>query len=110
VRGAIPAKALILTANARSDLKAIHEHIADVADRETARAFITKLAVHLERIAATGHAGVPRDRIRPGLRLSVHGRYNIYFRIVGEETVISRILHSARLLTPTAFDEENPQG
>jgi plasmid stabilization system protein ParE len=53
---------------------------------------------------------VPRDRIRPGLRLSVHGRYNIYFRIVGEETVIYRILHSARLLTPTAFDEENPQG
>ena len=89
-------------------MQVIHERLADVADAATARAFIAKLAAHLQRIAATGHAGVPRDGIRPGLRLSVHGRYNIYFRVIGEETVISRILHSARLLTPASFDEGPP--
>jgi plasmid stabilization system protein ParE len=51
---------------------------------------------HLHRIAETGHAGVPRDSIRPGLRLSVHGRYNIYFRVADDETIILHIVHSAR--------------
>jgi len=62
-----------LTARARTDLEAIHDYIADAGDPETARQVIARLGVHLERIAATGHAGVPRDVIRPGLRVAIHG-------------------------------------
>jgi plasmid stabilization system protein ParE len=63
------------------------------------------LVEHLERIAATGHSGVPRDTIRPGLRLAVHGNYNIYFRVVGDQTRIVRILQGKRLTRRLRFDD-----
>jgi plasmid stabilization system protein ParE len=49
---------------------------------------------------------VPRDTIRPGLRLSVHGRYNIYFRTSAAETFIVRVLHSARDFGKMSFDDK----
>jgi plasmid stabilization system protein ParE len=61
--------------------------------------------MHLERIANTGHSGVPRDAVKPGLRLAVHGRYNIYFRITASDTFIVRVVHSARDLKQLNFDE-----
>jgi len=64
------------------------------------------MATHLERIAHTGHAGVPRDTVRPGLRLAVHGRYNIYFRVTEGETFIVRVVHSARDVKRLSFDDE----
>jgi plasmid stabilization system protein ParE len=56
--------------------------------------------------AATGHGGVPRNTIRPGLRLAVHGRYNIYFQIVEDQTIIVRVLHSKRDIRRMGFNEE----
>lgn len=38
------------------------------------------------------------------MRLAVHGRYNIYFRVTDAETVIVRVVHSARDLTRIEFD------
>jgi plasmid stabilization system protein ParE len=49
---------------------------------------------------------VPRDNIRPGLRLAVHGRYNIYFRVAAAETTIVRVLHSARDVRRISFDDQ----
>jgi toxin ParE1/3/4 len=76
-----------------------------MADTATATRFIADLASHMERIALTGHSGVPRDTIRPGLRLSVHGRYNIYFRVSKLETFIVRVVHSAEDIKRLRFDE-----
>jgi len=80
---------------------------AYVAERESVGAdrLVRSIYAHLETLAATGCAGVPRDAIRPGLRLSVHHRYNIYFRTNTEQIIILRVLHSARDLTGVAFDE-----
>jgi len=47
---------------------------------------------------------VPRDSIRPGLRLAVYGRYNIYFRVLSGETIILHIVHSARDIGRLSFD------
>ena len=66
--------------------------------------FIARLNAHLERIALLGHSGVPRGNIRSGLRLSVDGRYNIYFRVTRTETIIVRVLHSVRDLRRLSFD------
>lgn len=41
----------------------------------------------------------------PGLRLAVHGRYNIYFRNTESQTVIVRVVHSAREVKRLRFDE-----
>jgi plasmid stabilization system protein ParE len=53
-----------------------------------------------------GHSGVPRDTLRPGLRLAVHGRYNIYFRTTDTETHIVRVVHSARDVKRLSFGDD----
>ena len=60
----------------------------------------------MAKIAALGHSGVPRDNISPGLRLTVHGDYNIYFRVTSTETIIVRVLHSARDVRRFSFHED----
>jgi len=49
---------------------------------------------------------VPRSSIRPGLRLAVHGRYNIYFRVAEGETIILHVVHSARDVGRLTFDHD----
>jgi plasmid stabilization system protein ParE len=66
---------------------------------------IGELSTHVKRIARLGHSGVPRDNLRPGLRLAVHGRYNIYFRVTDSETIIVRVVHSSRDATRLQFDD-----
>jgi plasmid stabilization system protein ParE len=53
-----------------------------------------------------GHSGSPRNNISPGLRLAVHGRYNIYFRVTSTEVIIVRVLHSARDVRRFSFHED----
>ena len=55
-----------------------------------------------------GHSGVPRDNIRPGLRLATHGRYNIYFRVTDTETIIVRVVHGARDARRLRFEGGDP--
>jgi plasmid stabilization system protein ParE len=63
----------------------------------------------LQHIARLGYTGAPRDDVRPGLRLTVHGRYNIYFRVTDTEAIIVRVVHSARDVRRLQFDDiENP--
>ena len=88
------------------DLDALYDYLRRESDAETARRFTSKLNAHLERIARLGHSGVPRDNIRPGLRLATHGRYNIYFRVTDSETIIVRVVHSARDARHLRFDED----
>jgi plasmid stabilization system protein ParE len=49
---------------------------------------------------------VPRNTIRPGLRLAVHRRYNIYFEIIEDQTVVVRVLHGRRDIRRMGFNEE----
>jgi plasmid stabilization system protein ParE len=63
----------------------------------------------LHRIAELGHSGVPRDSIRPGLRLSVYGRYNIYFRVTENEAIILHIVHSARDVGRLSFGRDRTE-
>jgi toxin ParE1/3/4 len=70
------------------------------------RIAVAGLHAHLARIAASGHSGVPRAVLSPSLRLVVHGRYNIYFRATAVDTVIVRVLHSARDAARINFDDD----
>jgi plasmid stabilization system protein ParE len=71
----------------------------------TAERYIAGINDHLERIARLGHSGVPRGNMSPGLRLVVHANYNIYFRVTPTETIIVRVLHSARDVRRFSFHE-----
>ena len=102
----MPAKMLILSPRARSDLDSIYARLKAVSDIATAKRFIAALNDHLERIARTGHSGVPRNKISPDLRLVVHGNYNIYFRATSTETIVARVVHSARDVRRLSFHED----
>jgi toxin ParE1/3/4 len=95
---------LNVTGPAKRDVADIHHHIAQ-HDTTAADRLVLSLYAHFDRIAATGHSGVPRDKIRPGLRLATHGRYNIYFRVTDSETIIVRVVHSARDARRLRFDD-----
>ncbi len=102
----MPAKKLILTPRARGDLDSIYARLKAVSDPVTAKRYIAGINKHLERIAQFRHNGSPRDTISPGLRIVVHGNYNIYFRVTATKTVIVRVLHSARDVRRFSFHEE----
>ena len=78
-----------------------------VGGKATAERYLADLRRHLERTAELGHGGSPRHNLSPGLRLVVHGNYNIYFRVTPTETIIARVLHSARDVRSFSF-HENP--
>ena len=86
-------------------MRAIRARIARDNPRAADR-FVLQLYAHLEEVAKLGHSGVPRNDIDPGLRLAVHGNYNIYFRVTATETIIVRVLHSARDVRRFSFHEE----
>jgi toxin ParE1/3/4 len=99
-------KKLILTPRARSDLDLIYARLKAVSDPITAERYVAEINQHLERIARLGHSGSPRDAISAGLRIVVHGNYNIYFRVTATETIIMRVLHSARDVRRLSFHED----
>jgi len=68
--------------------------------------FVRKLHDRLQKIAALGHSGNPRDALSPGLRIAAHGKYNIYFRVNSTETIIVRVVHSARDVRRLSFHED----
>jgi toxin ParE1/3/4 len=101
----MPAKKVILAPSARDDLDSIYARLRAVSDPATAERYVAGINKHLERIARLGHSGSPRDAISPGLRIVVHGNYNIYFRVTRAETVIARVLHCARDVRRFSFHE-----
>ena len=62
-------------------------HLAADAGLNVADQFADKLDVELLKLAATGHAGVSRDWISHGLRMTVFGNFSVYFRVTEIDTV-----------------------
>jgi plasmid stabilization system protein ParE len=48
-----------------------------VSEAATAKRHVANLRSHLEQIARLGHSGNRRDNLSPGVRIVVHGKYNI---------------------------------
>lgn len=71
-------------------------HIATEASEATATRFLSALRKSLDRALVLPEAGAPRERLAPGLRATFHGSYVIYYRAVGTELVVIRVLHGMR--------------
>ena len=80
-------------------------HLAADAGLDVADQFADRLDADLLKLAATGHAGVSRDWISHGLRLTVIGNFSVYFRVTETETIILRVLRGSRDISRVAFDE-----
>jgi len=49
-------------------------------------------------------AAPARDQLAPGLRVTFHGAYAIYYRPQPDEIAVIRVLHGARDMTAIAED------
>ena len=79
------------------DLEEIGDYIA--RDNPTrACSFVDEIKAHCYKIAETPTAFALRNDLMPGLRMSVHGRYLLFFHVQNEEVRIERVIHSARRL------------
>lgn len=92
---------LTLTPLAEQDLEGIADYIAtDNAAR--AVSFVRELRDQCLRVTANPAGYRSRPEVGDGIRSCAHGRYVIFFVSEPEETIIVRILHSARDL-PAVF-------
>jgi plasmid stabilization system protein ParE len=91
-------KLLRLSPRAESDLEGIAEYIAR-DNRARAFSFVEELLSLCRRLPENPQAYPRRDGIRRGIRLAVHGRYLILFRVLPSEIRVERIVHSARDLS-----------
>jgi toxin ParE1/3/4 len=83
------------TLEARSDLREIALRIAD---RNPVRAFtyVDEIEARALRVGEFPHAGPPRPQWGEGIRIAVHGKYLIIYRVRDETVQILRVLHGAR--------------
>jgi toxin ParE1/3/4 len=84
-----------LTPLAEADLEEIGDRIAQ---RNPARAvtYVRELREHCLRIGAFPNAGPLRPQWGEGVRIAVHGRYVIVYRVRDEGVQILRVVHGAR--------------
>lgn len=86
---------LRISPRASLDLIEIWSYIAD--DSVTnADAFIDKLYETMQLLADKPGAGRHREELAPGIQSFPFGRYLIFYRVVGGEIEIVRVLHGAR--------------
>ena len=86
---------VIFSPVAERDLESTGDYIALDNSRRALR-FIEQIRERCTAIAAAPTAAPVRDEILEGLRVVVHERYLIFYRILNNEIRIERILHGAR--------------
>jgi toxin ParE1/3/4 len=82
---------------ARSDLLALYDWIAERADPGTALEYTSKVEAHAETLSAFPHRGTPHDEREPGFRtISYRRRTVIAYRVEDGGVVIVRIIHAGQ--------------
>ncbi len=85
-----------ITAEARADLEAIHDYIAE-NDPGRAKSFIEALAARFRLLAENPAAGPRRPEIHPDLRVHAYRRYVICYREADGGVDVVRVFHGSRL-------------
>lgn len=95
-----------LTPEAQADLEGIGDRIAG---RNPARAvsYIRELRERCLRIGEFPHGGPPRPQWGEDIRIAVHGKYLIVYRVRDEIVQVLRVVHGARDLG-ALFETEPP--
>jgi toxin ParE1/3/4 len=86
---------VVFSPTARLDLLQIGDSIAPDSPRR-ALTFIEELRAKAKKIAFRPFAYPPRNDLRQGVRMAVHGRYLILFEVDGSDVRVLRIVHGAR--------------
>lgn len=86
---------LFFTRQANEDLIEIHDYIAGENPAAALR-LVNRIEKRCKDLRIHPMTGRRRDDLAPGLRSLVQGRYVIFYRVVGRQVQIIRILHGAR--------------
>ena len=97
-----------LTPEAKADLEDIGDRIAE---RNPARAvtYVQELRERATRIGEFPHAGPSRPQWGEGIRIAVHGKYLIVYRVCDETVQVLRVVHGARDLDALFKAEPFPE-
>ena len=88
--------ALRLTDIAEADLAEIWVDIAGKASEAIASRFVAAVEAAFEPVRYFPLAAPSREQFAPGLRVTFHSPYAIYYRPLADAVVIVRVLHGAR--------------
>jgi plasmid stabilization system protein ParE len=101
-------KLLRMLAGARADLREIHHHLEQIfEDYRTADSVIEQLVQQCERLAElSGTMGRPRPEFGTDIRSFPFRGYVIFFRYVGDELHVIRIVSGRRDLETTLADDD----
>lgn len=86
---------LVILPAARTDLVEIGDFIA-LDNPRRAETFLNEVETRMAQISERPASFPTRDELHPGLRSARHGRYLIFFKEVGDQVQIVRVLHGAR--------------
>jgi toxin ParE1/3/4 len=85
----------VLSPRAALDLEEVGDYIA-LGNPERAITFTDELLLRCARAGERPTAYPRREDFGAGIRMAVHGRYRILFRMVRDGVRVERILHTAR--------------
>jgi toxin ParE1/3/4 len=89
---------VVITEDAEADLEEIADYFA--ADNPArAHSYVEELRQKALRIGQSPRGYPPRAHLGRGIRMAVHGRYLILFRVASDTATVLRIVHGARDLT-----------
>jgi toxin ParE1/3/4 len=70
--------------------------LAEEASESIATRFVTAIEAHFEKLRHFPLSGPARHQLAPGLRVTFHSPYAIYYLARPDALVIVRVIHGAR--------------
>ncbi|WP_378949915.1 type II toxin-antitoxin system RelE/ParE family toxin [Mesorhizobium sp. ANAO-SY3R2] len=87
-----------LAPRAIADVEGIGDYISQESPQAAVR-LIQRFARHWELLASQPYSGATREDVLPDLRHLVMGEYIAFYRVVGRDVLILRVLHGRRDIT-----------
>jgi toxin ParE1/3/4 len=89
--------AVVWRPQARADLLALYDWIAERADAETAFDYTSRIEAHAAKLAEFPERGTPRDDLVPGMRTTPYRRRTIIaYRVTGRAVEVLRLVHAGQ--------------
>ena len=90
-------RTIVVAQQARDDLRALHDWIAQAGGPKAADAFLIRLKLFLQGLSSASERGHLRDALRAGLRIvGFEQRLTVAFAVIGERVVVLRVFRSGR--------------
>ena len=94
-----------LSTDAQRDLAKLYLYLADQGDASIGRKLVDSLLAKIASLASSGHVGVAREWLSPGLRAFPYENRCVYFRVVDRNMRVLRILHGRQDVESSMFTD-----